>query len=642
MDHPLGMDRRIARRDFLNGMALVIGGALALPNGMPGLLTSDAAEVRVAAQTTGQPYYPPGLTGLRGSHVGSFETFHALRDGTFWDTAGPIASTGETYDLAVVGAGISGLSAAYYYRQAVGEKARIIVLDNHDDFGGHAKRNEFTVGGRTYIGYGGTQSIDSPAPYSHVAKALMKELGIDVGRYSQMLDANLYAALGLQRAFFFDRDTFGVDQLVGGYSRQLPEAFLNRAPLSERVKRDVKRLLTEGWDPMPQLSSVDKKAQLARMSYAHFLTQVWHLDAGVLPLFQTRTHGLFGVGIDAVPAQDAWGLGFPGFQGMQLEPGPGPGQNYDAIRHPEAEEYYLHFPDGNASVARLLVRRLIPAAIPGSTMDDVVTARADYSRLDTDGSAVKIRLNSTVVRVQHDGPAASAGGVDVVYMRDGTLQRVRARHVVLACWHGVIPYLCPDIPPHQKAALAYAVKVPLVYTNVLLRRWTAFEKLGVRAMVCPGLWHTSVRLDAPVSLGTYQASRSPDEPIVLTLSKTPCHPGLDARAQHRAGRVELLSTAFSTIEHNIRSELARMLGGGGFDPAVDILAITVNRWPHGYTYQYNSLSDPFWLAGGEQPCVVARQRVGRIAIANADAAAYAYTDAAIDQAHRAVQEILGL
>ena len=184
----------------------------------------------------------------------------------------------------------------------------------------------------------------------------------------------MYAGLGLQRAFFFDKETFGRDQLVVGYSHQLPDEFLQAAPLSDSVKHDLTRLLTEPWDPMPGLTSAEKKARLARMSYAHFLTQVWQLDAGVLPLFQTRTHGLFGVGIDAVPAQDAWGLGFPGFQGMDLEPGAGPGQNYDAIRHPEAEDYSFHFPDGNASVARLLVRRLIPGAIPGSTMDDVVTA----------------------------------------------------------------------------------------------------------------------------------------------------------------------------------------------------------------------------------------------------------------------------
>jgi spermidine dehydrogenase len=639
-ERDLGMHRRITRRDFLNGMALTVGAALILPNWGEALLGADAGDPLAADQTAGRSAYPPALTGLRGSHTGSFETFHALKDGTFWDAAGPIVSTGETYDLAVVGGGISGLAAAFYYRKAVGKKARILVLDNHDDFGGHAKRNEFTADGRVYLGFGGTQSIDSPAPYSPVAKALIAELGIDVSRRAQVLDADLYAGLGLQRAFFFDKETFGVDQLVRGYSRQLADEFLRAAPLSEAVKRDVRRLFTDQWDAMAGKSSADKKARLARMSYAHFLTDVWRLDPGVLPLFQTRTHGLFGVGIDAVPAQDAWGLGFPGFQGMHLDPGAGPGQNYDAIRHPEPEGYSFHFPDGNASVARLLVRRLIPGAIPGSTMDDVVTAKADYAQLDMKKSAVRIRLDSTVVRVRHDRPGASARGVEVVYVRGGKLHRVWARAAVLACWHSVIPYLCPDLPARQRAALAYAVKVPLVYTNVLIRRWTAFQQLGVHAIVSPGLWHTSVRLDTPVSLGLYPSPRSPDEPIVLHLSKSPCKPGLEARAQHRAGRIELLSTPFETIERRIREQLARLLGGAGFDPADDILAITVNRWPHGYAYQYNSLSDPFWLEGGEPPCVVARQRMGRIAIANADAAAYAYTDAAIDQAHRAVHEIL--
>jgi spermidine dehydrogenase len=641
-DRDLGLSRRITRRDFLNGVALAIGGGAVLPDWAAAVLGDDTRELASAKWATGRAYYPPALTGLRGSHVGSFETFHRLRDGTFWDVAGPITSTRKTYDLAVVGAGISGLAAAYYYGRAAGAKARIIIFDNHDDFGGHAKRNEFTANGRTFIGYGGTQSIDSPAPYSPVAQALIRELGIDVARGAQAQDEGLYHRLRLRPAFFFDKETFGVDRLVSGYSHQFPAEFLDGAPLSEGVKRHVVRLLTEPWDPMPGLTSAAKKARLARMSYAHFLTHVWQLDAGLLPLFQTRTHGLFGVGIDAVPAQDAWGLGLPGFQGMQLAPGPGPGQNYDAIRHPEAADYYFHFPDGNASVARLLVRRLIPSAIPGSTMDDVVTAMVDYNQLDRVNSLVEIRLNSTVVRVRHDRPTGAAKGVDVVYVRDGRLQRVWARAVVLACWHSVIPYLCPDLPPRQKAALAHAVKVPLVYTNVFIRRWTAFQKLGVVSIISPGLWHTSLRLDDPISLGTYRASGSPGEPIVLHLSKAPCDPGLEARAQHRMGRIELLSTSFETIERSIREQLARTLGNGGFDPAGDILAITVNRWPHGYTYQYNSLWDPFWLEGGEQPCDVARQRFGRIAIANTDAAAYAYTDAAIDQAHRAVHELLAL
>jgi spermidine dehydrogenase len=96
------------------------------------------------------------------------------------------------------------------------------------------------------------------------------------------------------------------------------------------------------------------------------------------------------------------------------------------------------------------------------------------------------------------------------------------------------------------------------------------------------------------------------------------------------------------FEKNIREQLNAMLSTGGFDAARDITAISVYRWPHGYAYQYNSLFDPFWLAGEEGPCVVARKPFGRIAIANSDAGAYAYADGAIDHGHRAVEEILAL
>ncbi len=628
-DRKLGMGSPISRRDFLNGIAVGAGGTMA------GWMSPDLATLLAQGSTAA---YPPALTGLRGSHPGSFEALHLMRDGAFWKTAPAPQATGEEYDLVVVGAGISGLAAAHFFRKAR-PAARVLMLDNHDDFGGHAKRNEFAHNGRTYLGYGGTQSIDSPAPYSAVSKALITELGIDVARYSKVLDSGLYKSLGLRSAFFFDRETYGADRLVTGDVRD--DAFMAAAPVSDSVRRDLGRLLTERFDPMPGLSSVEKKARLARMSYTDFVTRLWKLDAGVLRFYQTRTHSLFGVGVDAVPAQDAFGLGFPGFGGMGLDPGPGPGQNYDSISHPDAGEYYFHFPDGNASVARLLLRRLVPAAIPGSTADDVVTARADYSKLDAAESAVRIRLSSPVMRVRHTGGAGPNHRVEVAYLQNGNLKTVSGRAAVLACWHSVIPSICPELPTAQKNALAFAIKVPLVYTNVFVRSWTALQKLGVQRVSTPGMWHTSVNLDFPVSVGAYKHQTNPAEPIVLHLSKSACRPGLPVRDQHRAGRAELLSTSFETIERSIRDQLGRVLSGGGFDPAADILGITVNRWPHGYAYQYNSLSDDFWLNNGEQPCAVARRPHGRISIANSDAAAYAYTDAAIDHAHRAVQELLG-
>jgi spermidine dehydrogenase len=350
-------------------------------------------------------------------------------------------------------------------------------------------------------------------------------------------------------------------------------------------------------------------------------------------------HPLFGVGIDAVPAQDAWGLEMPGFAGLSLDPVPGKGMNRDAIRSPEADKYFFHFPDGNASIARLLVRKLNPAAIPGNSAADVVMAKADYSKLDAESSPVRIRLNSTVVKVKHNGDPATSKEVEVTYATGKDLKTVRAANCILACWHVVIPYIAPELPDAQKEALASAQKVPLLYNNVLIRNWTALQKLGVNSVYCPSMYHAYVNLDLPVSIGGYECTKKPDEPIVVHMMKAACKPGRSAREQHKLGRIQLYSTTFETYERNIREQLARMLGPGGFDPARDILEITVNRWPHGYAYEYNSLFDDFWLNGGETPCQVARKPFGRIAIANADADAYAYTDCAIDQGYRAVQEL---
>jgi len=251
----------------------------------------------------------------------------------------------------------------------------------------------------------------------------------------------------------------------------------------------------------------------------------------------------------------------------------------------------------------------------------------------------RLRLNSTVIHVQHTGAASSPRQVEVTYMRAGKLQSVRAKNCVLACYNGMIPYLCPELPAKQKEALSYLVKAPLVYTHVALRNWTSFSRLGVHQIVAPGSYHTYVALDFPVSLGQYQFPSNPEEPMVLFLLRTPCRPGLPMRDQFRAGRMELMGTPFSTFERNIRDQLGRMLGGAGFDPAQDIAGITVNRWAHGYAYATNPLFDPPWKEE-EKPWIIGRKPFGRIAIANSDARASAYADVAIDQAHRAVAELL--
>ncbi|HET7106315.1 MAG TPA: NAD(P)-binding protein [Candidatus Acidoferrum sp.] len=631
-DRELGMNREITRRDFLNGVAMGTGGAL-LGGAVGAEHLLAAAALDEFAPEKAPDYYPPSRTGIRGNHDGSFTFAHRMRDGEAVNSLGDAVHTGESYDLVIVGGGISGLAAAYRFRQKAGRNAKILILDNHDDFGGHAKRNEFQAGGRMVLSYGGTQSIESPGHYSAEAKSLLKEIGIETQKFYKAYDAKLYAKRGT--AAFFDKETFGEDRLLTGMNTTPWPEFLAKAPLTEAVKKDIARVYTEKTGYLPGMTQEQKIAALSKISYSDYLTKHCRLIPEALPFFQTFTHDLFCVGIESVPAflcyeagDDYGSFTYPGFDGLGLP------------EREKEEPYIFHFPDGNASVARLIVRSLISDAVPGSTMEDVITARANYAALDRATNAVRIRLNSTVVNVKHLGAKDAAKEVEVSYMRGGKLNAVKGNCCVLACYNVMIPYICPELPDSQKEALSYLVKAPLVYTHVALRNWTSFANLGIHQIVAPGGYHTYTGLDFPVSLGNYQFPAKPEEPAVLFMLRTPCKPGLPVRDQSRAGRTELLQTPYSKFERNIRDQLGRMLGGAGFDPARDIEGIMVNRWAHGYAFTPFGLDLPEWKAGHE-PWVVGRQPFGRIAIANSDAGASAYMDTAIDQAFRAVGEILG-
>jgi spermidine dehydrogenase len=617
------MSDRITRREFIDGFAVSVAASL-----LPGTLRAQGAN----------PPYPPAATGWRGSTPADLETAHLVRDGKHYALESlPVA---EQFDLVVIGAGISGLAAAHYFR-AAHPKARILLLDNHDEFGGHARRNEFSVDGRVLIGYGGSEAIQSPhALWSPGARQLLTDIGVDIRQFDTAFNRTLYPGLGLSRGLFFGREAFGVDRLVRGdpmrlAADEIPQKSLNARspadciadyPVPAASRQQLLALYTEHRDVLPGMSVPEKTALLERISYRNFVKKYWGLDDLAANTLQGRSNDFFGIGIDALAALDTMGAGFPGFQGLGLKPNP-------EARAVMEEPYIYHFPDGNASLARLLVRQLIPGAAPGTTMSDIVTAKFDYTRLDQERSATRLRLSSTAVAIKN-----SANHVEVGYVRAGRLHRVQAERAIYAGYGTMLPYICADFDREQREALAAAVRSPLVYVNVAVRNWQPWIKLGIHEISNPMGFYSQLKLDYPVSLGSYRCPVAPSEPILLHLVRAPTVPGsgLDMRSAYRAARAQLYAMSFADFEGHLRDELTRMLGPGGFDARRDIAAITVNRWGHGYAYGFNSLYDREQVPPINE---IARRRVGRLAIAGSDAAWDAYAHAAIDEARRAVNDL---
>jgi spermidine dehydrogenase len=634
---------KITRRDFLDGVAMMGGVAALSPLHVFGEHTQEELSVGV---------YPPTLTGLRGNHPGSYDVAHALARGGQRPTE--FEEVDNVYDLVVVGAGISGLTAAYLFRKRFGAAAKILLLDNHDDFGGHARRNEFTADGRTLLGVGGSLNLEQAA-MGDSARSLLEEIGVDFTSLRQGIEPDyvIYDPMS-SHGLYLNASVYGTDRAMNGQWNLTWagagdfQSAIRSLQLPPSDEQGLINLISGEQDFLPGMSAQEREQFMHSTSYESFLSEHVGLSPGAVQITEPWIKALFGVSVASVSIYEALYTGAPGAAAL-LPPTPeasDPDPENAETQAPEAEnpdaDRYPIYPDGNASVARLLVRHLIPAVAAANTEENteenIVTSIFDYTQLDREGAPVRLRLNSTAVNVRN----RDDGLVDASYVVAGKAQTVRAKHCILAGYGGMVPHLCPELPPAQKESLAYGVKVPFICTNVLLRSGAAVRKAGVSGYQCPGSFYSLVATAPPVSQGNFQPPTKLDDPVVVWMihaAAPPASGDQSSRDLYRLGRHQLLSMSFEDIEAATLSQLSGMFGATGFNAETDVEGITANRWAHGYAYEYMELHDPAWPEG-EAPHELGRAPIGRISIANSDSEAYAYVQSAIDAAIRAVDEVL--
>jgi spermidine dehydrogenase len=624
---------KIARRDFING-TLMAAGASMLP------FKSTSQEVMAALKPS---YYPPALTGLRGSHPGSKENAHsqAWAKQKNW---GSTTNLKEGYDLVVVGGGLSGLSAAYFYQQEHGRDKKVLILDNHDDFGGHAKRNEHKIDGDTRLGEGGSESFEYPHEFSETVLNLLKELGVDLDRFKTAYDADFFTRHNLGAVTYFNKRIFGENKVVKhpfcdypGFVEGLLRPTLSyekaakQTPLSEKGKQQLLRVLKS--DPKTLKAPKEEWQQYMRThSYFDYLKNTLGVDdPGVLRMARHSVVD-YGGAPDVMTMEEALesgalGLDYFSWRDTLNEVGSDGGYIKNTNTYSVKEPFIHHFPDGNATIARMLVKKMIPDVGPGENVEEIVLSKFNYDELDKPSNSVRVRLNSTVVNVRHGSDPYSSSDVFVNYIYDNKSYQVKAKGVVMACYNMMIPHIVSDLPTKQDAALRRLSKIPLQFTTVGLKNWRALKEMGIGMAMSPGNMHQAVGMDFPISIGGYEYTKTPDDPCILhmrccLLGETVGAPRIE---QLREARYRMLGLQFRDYEVEIREHLGGMLPKDVFNFDRDVESISVNRWAHGYSYG--------------NPGAIGRQPFGRITIANSDSVNSSLLNRAIEQAWRAIKEL---
>lgn len=616
------MKKNLSRRAFLMG-----SGALASTPIWANPVYRVLNNPETVAKTI--PYYPPSLLGLRGDHDGSQNHAHSAAFGKKYALPTEFS---EEYDLVVVGAGVSGLAAAYRFQQKQ-PHAKILILDNHEDFGGHAIRNEFMVDGQLLISYGGSESIDSPeSVYSPQSKQLLKELGVDYKKFHQYFQQDLYEKKwGVTHGVFFSDTVFQADKVVAPYPEVGSSAKTNaksiaQFPMNENDKRILTELFNRPKNYLYKQTPAQRKKYVRETSYYDFLKNQVGLSETGLNYLKSVSLDYWGHAINAVSVLDAHQNQYAGVQNLGLPK-----------EKDEKEPYIYHFPDGNASIARLLVRKMIPNVAVGNTMEDVVTAKFDYHQLDKPENAVRIRLNSTALRLEN----LAQGGVGIAYLHkgDNELKAVRAKKAIYA-GHAILgAHIISGMPENQRQAMKNCVKMPMVYAKVALKNARAFKKLGVYHLYLPSLPYCLMQLDYPVSMGDYRHAQTPDEPIVLHCVRIAAEfEGKTNREMYKMGRAKLASQKLEDLQKELLDILSKIYALAGEKMEDAVVDVRFNRWAHGYAYEQNTLWDTD--AKMAQETSQMQKSIGNIFMANSDVAWMPYLNGAIDQGFRASDEAL--
>jgi len=546
----------------------------------------------------------------------------------------------------VVGGGLSGLAAAYFYQQKYGTDKKVLILDNHDDFGGHAKRNEHTIDGRIVLGEGGSESFEGPRGFSETVLNLLGDLGVEMERFESAYDVDFYKRHKLGAACFFNKRTFGEDKLVmhpfcdyPGFVEGLMrptlsyEEAVQQTPLSEKGKQQLLRVL-KGGQHVLNVPKEELQDYIRSHSYFDYLKNTLGVDdPGVLRMARHTAMDYAGSGTDVMSisrAVTSGALGSDPYEAWKDAIDEGDYQEYvnkDGGAYNVKYPFIEHYPDGNATIARSLVKKMIPNIGPGESAEEIVLSKFDYAEIDKPSNSVRVRLNSTVVNVQHAGDPNSASDVLVNYINDNKSYQVKGKGVVMACYNMMIPHIVPDLPAEQDAAFRRLSKVVLQYTTVGLRNWRAIKETGIGMAMCPGNIHQVVGMDYPVSMGGYEYTKTPDDPCVLHMRSVPVGETVGAPRveQFREARYRMLGLQFKDYEAEIREHLGGMFPKESFEFDRDVASISINRWAHGYAIG--------------NPGAVGRKPFGRITIANSDAAGSSVMQSAVEQAWRAVQEL---